>query len=50
MKEKSRQTAENKQTFDLMGKIENEEKTRQSARNKQTFDLTPDGKRKEKKM
>ena len=37
--EKTRQNAENKQTFDLTGKIEIEEKTRQNAENKQTFDL-----------
>ena len=37
---KTRQNAENKQTFDLTGKIEIEGKTRQNAENKQTFDLT----------
>ena len=36
---KSRQNTENKQTFDLSGKIDIEEKTRQNAENKQTFDL-----------
>ena len=45
MRGKSRQNAENKQTFDLTGKIEIEieggnRKTRQNAENKQTFDLT----------
>ena len=38
--EKSRQNAENKQTFDLTGKIKIDEKTRQNTENKQTFDLT----------
>ena len=37
---KTRQNVENKQTFDLTGKIEIERKTRQNAENKQTFDLT----------
>ena len=36
---KTRQNAENKQTFDLTGKIEIEGKTRQNAENKQTFGL-----------
>ena len=36
--EKTRQNAENKQTFHLNGKIEIREKTRQNAENKQTFD------------
>ena len=36
---KSRQNAENKQTFVLTGKIEINEKTRQNAENKQTCDL-----------
>ena len=43
IKVKSRQNAENKQTFALMGKIEFEqfeEKSRQTAENKQTFGLT----------
>ena len=35
--EKTRQNSENKQTFDLMGKIEIEGKTCQNAENKQTF-------------
>ena len=39
MIEKTRQTAENKQTFVLTGKI-NWRKTRQNAENKHTFDLT----------
>ena len=39
MRGKTRQSAENKQTFDLTRKIENEGKTRQNAENKQTFDL-----------
>ena len=34
---KSRQNAENKQTFDLSGKVEIEGKNRQNAENKQTF-------------
>ena len=34
--EKSRQSAENKQTFDLTAKIEINEKTRQTAENQQT--------------
>ena len=37
---KTCQNAENKQTFDLTGKIERNEKTRQNTENKQTFDLT----------
>ena len=37
--EKTRQIAENKQTFDLKAKIEIE-KTRQNTENKQTLDLT----------
>ena len=36
---KTRQIAENKQTFDLSGKIEIEGKNRQNAENKQTFSL-----------
>ena len=36
---KTRQNTENKQTFDLIGNIENEGKSRQNAENKQTFDL-----------
>ena len=40
MIEKSCQNAENKQTFDLTGKIEMNEKTCQNAENKQTFGLT----------
>ena len=36
---KIRQNAENKQTYDLMGKNEIEEKVRQSAGDKQTFDF-----------
>ena len=39
---KTRQNAENKQTFDLTRKIENDEKTCQNAENKQTFEF--DGK------
>ena len=39
MNEKSRQNAENKQTLDLLGKIEIDEKSRQNTENKQTFDL-----------
>ena len=39
-KGKTRQNAENKQTFDLTTKIEMNEKTRQNAENKQTFYLT----------
>ena len=38
--EKTRQFAENKQTFDLTGKIETKGKTRQNSKNKQTLDLT----------
>ena len=38
--EKTRQTAENKQTFGSTGKFEIEKKTRQNAANKQTFVLT----------
>ena len=38
--EKTRQKSENKQTFDLMWKIEVEGKSRQNAENKQTFGLT----------
>ena len=38
--EKTRQNAENKQTFDLTAKIEIDEKTRQSGENKQTLNLT----------
>ena len=39
--EKSRQNAENKQTFGLTGKIEKKnEKSRQKAENKQTLGLT----------
>ena len=41
--EKTRQIAENKQTFDLSGKIEIKGKTRQNTENKQTFGLN-DGK------
>ena len=37
---KTRQTAENKQTFDFTGNIEFERKTRQNTENKQTFDFT----------
>ena len=37
--EETRQNAENKQAFDLTGKIEINEKTRQNAKSKQTFDL-----------
>ena len=37
MHSKTRQNAENKQTFDMTGKIEIDEKTRQNAENKQTF-------------
>ena len=40
MRKKSRQIAENKQTFGLTGEIEINEKTRQNAENKQTFGLT----------
>ena len=36
---KTRQIAENKQTFDLSGKIEIEGKNRQNAENKETFSL-----------
>ena len=36
IREKSRQNTENKQTFELTGKIENEWKSRQNAENKQT--------------
>ena len=36
---KTRQNTENKQTFDLIGNIENEGKSRQNAENKQTFDF-----------
>ena len=39
-KKKTRQNAENKQTFGLTYKIEIEGKTRQNAENKQTFSLT----------
>ena len=38
--EKIRRNAENKQTFDLSGKIEIEGKTRQNAENKQTILFT----------
>ena len=38
--EKSRQNAENKQTFDLSVEIEIEGKTRQNAENKQTFSIS----------
>ena len=38
--EKSRQYAENKQTFDLTGKIEKGKKTCQTAENKQTCDFS----------
>ena len=44
MRGKTRQNAENKQTFDLTGKIEIEVKTRQNAENRQTFDLNLTGK------
>ena len=37
---KSRQNAENKQTFDLTAKIGINEKIRQNTENKQTFNLT----------
>ena len=37
---KTRQNAENKQTLDLMGKIEINENSRQNAKNKQIFDLS----------
>ena len=37
---KSRQITENKQTFDLPGKIKIGRKTRQNVENKQTSDLT----------
>ena len=37
--EKTRQNAENKQTFDLSGKIDIEGKTRQNTENKQTFGI-----------
>ena len=37
MRKKSRQIAENKQTFGLKWKIENEEKSRQIVENKQTW-------------
>ena len=40
LREKTRQNAENKQTFDLTGKIGIEGKTCQNAENKQTCDLT----------
>ena len=40
LREKTRQNAENEQTFDFSRKIEIEGKTRQNAENKQTFDLT----------
>ena len=40
IEEKTRQNAENKQTFDLTGKIEYDGKTRQNEENKQTFDFT----------
>jgi len=36
--QKSRQNAENKQTFDLNEEIEINEKTRQNAENKQTLE------------
>ena len=36
---KIRQNAENKQTFDLSQKIENDRKTRQNSESKQRFDL-----------
>ena len=42
--QKTRLNAENKQAFDLAGKIKSEEKTRQTAENKQTLDLTFDSK------
>ena len=40
MRRKTRQNAENKQTFDSTGKIQIEGKTRQNAESKQTFGLT----------
>ena len=40
MRGKTRQNAENKQTFDITAKIKIEEKTRQNAENKQTLDLS----------
>ena len=39
---KSRQTAENKQTFDLSRKIDIEGKSRQTVENKQTFGIPQD--------
>ena len=38
MKKKSRQNAENKQTFDFRGRMKLREKSRQNTKNKQTFD------------
>ena len=38
--EKTRQNSENKQTFDLTGKMEIEGKSRQNSEIKQTFGLT----------